>query len=417
VPIVLTQWVTTHRRISIVSGFGLLAALLVLRQLFSHLLPGIGMVDFSVYVAGGRAVLDGTSLYDLGVTTDGVPLPFTYPPFAALAFVPLALLGMAGASVLWTVLNLAGLAAVVWLTLGMLRVRRRGLPTACWTAAVLVLDPVLLNLVIGQINILITALVLLDFSRVLPSRWRGIALGIAAGIKLIPLIFIAYLLFTGRRAEAARAGLTFAGTIALGFVLLPSDSVRCWVQGTIFQSGRTLHSIAVNHSLPGFFARLLRTDVAPAWSWPLVVLAGVLGLALAVWTHRRGHDLVGLLVAAFTSLVVSPLTWPMHATWIVPGLLWLAYARWRRPGGLLPKVVLGLTVVWYVVPFYELAQGADRFQNTVAGNLVATFGGLLAKTLLMLVSVPFWLPRLRQDEPARPLAETAGRGLPDVPVT
>ncbi|HEY2062699.1 MAG TPA: glycosyltransferase 87 family protein [Amycolatopsis sp.] len=407
----LTQPITGKRRWApAAAGCVVVAALLALRLWLSGLIPGAWMADFSVYYAGGRAVLEGTPLYDLNFGTAEIPFPFTYSPFAALVFVPLTSLGPAGASVAWTVVNFASLAAAVWLTLGLLRVRRRGLLTAGWTVAVLVLDPVVLNLAVGQINIIVAALVLLDFSRVLPERWRGIALGIAAGVKLIPLIFIVYLACTGRGKTALRAGLSFAGTIAFGFLLLPSDSVRYWVHGVVFQSGRTLHSIAVNQSLPGFFARLAGTDVAPGWTWPVTVLAGVLGLALGVRAHRRGQELVGLLVVAFTSLVVSPIVWAMHAIWIVPGLLWLCHARWQRGRVLLPRVVFAVTVVLYLVPLYELVQGVDRYQNTVPGNLIATFGGVLAKTLLMLASVPFWLPRLRAESSPEPVPEPPGTG-------
>ena len=45
-------------------------------------------VDLDVYIAGGNALLDGTPLYDVRVAD----LPFTYPPFAGVLFIPLALL-------------------------------------------------------------------------------------------------------------------------------------------------------------------------------------------------------------------------------------------------------------------------------------------------------------------------------------
>ena len=44
--------------------------------------------DLDVYIAGGRAVLEGRPLYDVQVAG----LPFTYPPFAAVLFIPLTIL-------------------------------------------------------------------------------------------------------------------------------------------------------------------------------------------------------------------------------------------------------------------------------------------------------------------------------------
>jgi hypothetical protein len=59
-------------------------------------------MDLNVYRIGGRAWLDGVPLYgSLPATATGVRLPFTYPPFAAVVFSPLALipLGVAGLAV------------------------------------------------------------------------------------------------------------------------------------------------------------------------------------------------------------------------------------------------------------------------------------------------------------------------------
>ena len=52
---------------------------------------------------------------------------------------------------------------------------------------------------------MLLALVLVDLGYDL-GRWRGVAIGVAAGVKLTPLIFIPYLWLIGRR-RAAIAGL------------------------------------------------------------------------------------------------------------------------------------------------------------------------------------------------------------------
>jgi hypothetical protein len=74
-------------------------------------LRNLGMpIDLAVYRTGGRHVLDGIDLY---VLRSGGPVvgafgrsyelhsPFTYPPFAALLFVPLALLTAAVVAIGW----------------------------------------------------------------------------------------------------------------------------------------------------------------------------------------------------------------------------------------------------------------------------------------------------------------------------
>ncbi len=45
---------------------------------------------------------------------DGHELPFTYPPFAALAFIPLTLLGYSAANWLLTAVTIVSIAASLW---------------------------------------------------------------------------------------------------------------------------------------------------------------------------------------------------------------------------------------------------------------------------------------------------------------
>ncbi|MDP9167862.1 MAG: alpha-(1-2)-phosphatidylinositol mannosyltransferase, partial [Actinomycetota bacterium] len=67
-------------------------------------------IDIDVYRMGGRAWLDGTSLYSDGVlfkTEAGLGLPFTYPPLAAAVFSPFAVLSLPAASATITVITFA----------------------------------------------------------------------------------------------------------------------------------------------------------------------------------------------------------------------------------------------------------------------------------------------------------------------
>ena len=61
------------------------------------------------------------------------------------------------------------------------------------------------TLFLGQIELVLMALVAWDLLQ--PDRrwWKGVGVGVAAGIKLVPLIFIPYLLLTRRFRQAAVA--------------------------------------------------------------------------------------------------------------------------------------------------------------------------------------------------------------------
>ena len=81
--------------------------------------------------------------------------------------------------------------------------------------------------------------------------------GLAAAIKLTPLVFIPYLFLTRKfRAAAAVTG-TFLATIAAGFVLLHHDSRDFWLHGLFIQDGRTgFVGATENQSLRALTTRL-----------------------------------------------------------------------------------------------------------------------------------------------------------------
>ncbi|WET82512.1 glycosyltransferase 87 family protein [Amycolatopsis sp. QT-25] len=367
------------------------------------------MNDFAVYHAAGEAVLNGLSMYDVkahaGIVADS---QFAYPTFAALLIVPFSLFDRAVAEVLWNFTTAVLLGAILWMSFGMAGVMNRKARMTLVVTAMLpcyfLLDPVLVNFDLGQINMVVVALVLTDFSRSLPDRWRGFAIGVAAGIKLTPLIFVIYLVCIGRGRDALRAVAGMLLTIAIAFAVLPGDSRRYWFGGLFASSERLVSDFPalVNHSLSGLFSRLSGTSAVPGWAPFVTVPVGLLGLAAAVWAARRGQAMVGMLVVGFTALLVSPVTWPHHAIWLVPALAWLTFAAWRT-GTLLPRAIAVAVVAHSALALYDPVQrmeGDVALQTTPSGNLVASLGGLLGMIVLGLVTLPVWLRRLERPQPS-----------------
>ena len=123
-------------------------------------------VDIQVYLMGARH-LASAHLYSLYLP--GVQLPFTYPPFSTLFFWPLTLVPTGPAGVLWAGVNLAALGAIIAVTLLHVRPEQRGdAPGIPWVMVLMLLgpavliEPVMLDLSFGQINLVLTALVLVD---------------------------------------------------------------------------------------------------------------------------------------------------------------------------------------------------------------------------------------------------------------
>src|ERR1700739_4766448 len=129
------------------------------------------------------------------------------------------------------------------------------------------------------------ALIMWDLGQADRRWWKGAGVGIAAGIKLVPLIFIPYLLLTRRFRQAAVAAGTFAATAVLGAMVLPADSRAWWLEGRFLNSSRTgFPAWEGNQSLEGLITRLSGSIAAGRPLW--VVAVGVpliVGSVSDVW--------------------------------------------------------------------------------------------------------------------------------------
>jgi hypothetical protein len=337
----------------------------------------VSMVDLMVYRAEGWAVRTGGDLYSM-IWTES-KLPDTYPPIAALLFTPLTWLPVRLMRTLATAANLGLLVVVVHLSLRLIG-RPHRLPRAATTLAVAAVavwcEPVWATLRYGQINLLLTALVLWDLTRRADHRWAGAGIGIATGIKLTPALFAVFLalvgavqgwrrLRTGRPVwnpalhRAAVATGVFATTVLVAALALPHDSRAFWTRA-MFDTGRVGHAEeTADQSVRGVIARVLHTG-NPGAPWLVAaVVVGVLGLAVAVAAALAGDRLPAgrawaACACATTALLVSPVSWSHHWVWCVPMVLLLASeARRRRDpawgwGAALTGLLFCAFVLWWV---------------------------------------------------------------------
>jgi alpha-1,2-mannosyltransferase len=302
-------------------------------------------VDLNVYRQAGLIVRQMAPAYNrrLGSPLYGWPgiggLRFTYPPFAALVFTVLTLVSWPALPDLSVGANILALLAAIWVTLGALgyrtgRVRVGG--TLLIAGVVLWTEPVQRTLYLGQVELLLLALIMWDLCQPDQRWWKGAGVGVAAGLKLVPLIFIPYLLLTRRFRQAAVAAGTFAVTVGLGFAVLPADSRTWWLDGVFSRAGRAGFTGWVgNQSLQGTITRLAGSVAAgkPAWLAVAAVTLAV-GLAAATLLDRAGHQVAGVLACALTGLLVSPVSWDHHWVWIVPAITVLAVYGVRARGAL-----------------------------------------------------------------------------------
>ncbi|MCM1946638.1 glycosyltransferase 87 family protein [Streptomyces sp. G2] len=354
----------------------------------------VNMLDVMVYRAEAETLRAGDDLYAMRATSAN--LAMTYPPFAAVLFLPLTLVGVPLMRTLSTAGNLLLVLALVRLSLQLVGsalaspARRADLwRTTLWVAAAVVwCEPVWTTLRYGQINLLVAVAVLWDFTRREGSRWAGLGIGLATAVKLTPGLFVVLLLAAGlllwRRDRGMnqwlRTALTATGvflvtTLAM-VVALPADSKTFWTR-TLFETGRVGHAEeTANQSLSGVLARLMHTDAPGLWWLAAAVLLGGAAMALAIRAAVRGDRAVAVVVTAFTALMVSPISWSHHWVWCVP-LLILLYDRATRAWAVTGAVALAFAsfALWYVPhdpgrP--ELDQNAGQMLLSAVYPLTAT---------------------------------------------
>jgi alpha-1,2-mannosyltransferase len=307
-----------------------------------------GFKDLAVYQHGGQLVLDGLS--PVGARDPSTGLPFTYPPFAAVAMVPLALLPSWLAAAVWTAASVAALAAMIAMVL-----RAQARPAPGWLVALLAvgamaLEPVWQTLTFGQVNLVLMALVVVDL--VWPDRrWSGVLVGLAAGVKLTPLVFVLLLLLVGRRAAAGRALATFAGTVVVGFIGSPSSG-SYWTDRLVDPTRVGPPALAHNQSVDGALTRLLHGPPSTgAWiAIAVPVLVAVVVVGAGWW--RLGDRVLGTCLAALAMLLVSPVSWSHHWVWAVP----VALVLWERSRW----AAVAWTAVFVARPMVWLPYGRGR---------------------------------------------------------
>ncbi|HUY50543.1 MAG TPA: glycosyltransferase 87 family protein [Streptosporangiaceae bacterium] len=316
--------------LALAAAFGLYVATIVTHPL-GLMLAGF---DLRVYRGAGLVALhDASSLYSWQLVPGA---RFTYTPFAALLFAVATVFPWPAAMWLMAVSSLLALLATVWMTAGQLGwYGRRRLGLACAvTAAALWTEPVQRTLHVGQVELLLMALVVWDLGRPGGRRWQGAGIGLAAGVKLVPLIFIPYLLLTRRFRQAAVASAVFAGTVAIGWAALPQASAQWWLGPDFLAADRTgFIGFQANQSLRGLLTRLAGGVNAATPGWlALAAATAVAGLLAAALLHSAGRPVQGWVTCALTGLLVSPISWDHHWVWIAPALALLADTAVRARG-------------------------------------------------------------------------------------
>ena len=362
--------------------------------------PDQRLVDLDVYRSGGQAVLRGAPVYDF-LTQPPQLLPFTYPTFAVLLAVPLALLPWAAAQWAWTALIFIALTLVVRYSFAPLLIRIRSwapIMVGVLVALCAYAMPLRDQIRFGQVDLLLVALCVADVAPA-RTRWpRGLLVGLATAIKLVPGVFVIYFLVTGRRREAITAAVAAVAATLVTFVVLPADSADYWFRA-LFDSERLGSNTATtNQSIRGMLLRLYWPDAVTSLLWLVcAAIVAYFGFRSARRAWLAGDEIRGIAITGLIAVLVSPVAWIHHLAWLVVvfGAIVGDGRNWRR-------VALAAAVwLFYLleVPWWGITMLADHTGPRFLGRIVQDAYGLGALGLLVL---------LRSPRPRPPSAESDG---------
>ena len=309
----------------------LLVVSVAARLAWTYLAPnGANFVDLHVYVGGAAMIDHPGSLYHYVYAdqTPDFPLPFTYPPFAAVIFYPLHLLPFGLVAFCWTVGTMAALYGVVRISQRLLGVGAgEGHRLAMlWTGIAIWLEPLRSTFDYGQINVV---LALATLAAVFSTRWwlSGLLLGTAAGVKLTPAIGGLYFVGARRWGTAVFSGVVFLATVAVS-VLVVGDQTRYYFTDLIFKTDRVGPICTIfNQSWRGGICRIFGHDAgySPVVLIGIAVTAILSVLAWRAVSARSTEQLGPLLIIELFGLLLSPISWTHHWVWLVPLMIWLLH--------------------------------------------------------------------------------------------
>jgi len=372
-----------------------------------------GLFDLKVYYGALQYWTGGHGeIYDF--LRKGSKYGFTYPPFAALAMLPMGYLPWPVViTVSWLATAVVTLVLLAWLLDPVIArfgwTRWYALGVALALAAVF--EPLRETVNFGQVNMLLVALVVGDQVLLIGrgDRRGGVGIGLAAAIKLTPGLFVLYLLLARRYRAAGVAVLTAGTATVLAAAVAPDASMEFWTRALWDTDRIGQLSFISNQSWQGLVARL--DPLHPSTALWLALVAAT----LAVWAWRvraavrAGDELAGVALTGVAGALVSPVTWVHHLVWLLPALL-LLVRRGLVAAGRRRLWLLGLAGGLYVLLSSRLVWGYE-FHVTgwglLAGNAYVYASVLLLVLLPLGGDLPVPVPST-VDYPVPELSTVAG---------
>ncbi len=314
------------------SALPLLILSIAARFAWTYLAPhGANFVDLHVYVGGAATLTHPGTLYSYVYAdqTPDFPLPFTYPPFAAVVLYPLHFVPFGVLAFLWQVAIVVALYGVVRVSQRLIGVSANRRAAMLWTAVTIWIEPLRSNFDYGQINVF---LVLAVLWAVYTTRWwlSGTLVGSGCRRQVDP---------RGRGHLSAGRAPVVGGVVLAGGVPVHHRGVAVRRR----RSGPLLLHRPAGRRAPGRPHRHLVQSVLARRDLPHSRLRRRLRaagsgrdrrhgrVAVLAWRALDDSDVLGrLLVVELFGLLLSPISWTHHWVWLVPLMIWLIHGPLRE---------------------------------------------------------------------------------------
>ncbi|NTU46933.1 DUF2029 domain-containing protein [Candidatus Roizmanbacteria bacterium] len=324
---------------------------------------------------------------------------FTYPPSIFIFLIPFALVPSVIGAKIWLILSLICLLASFFLLFWQW-LPHRALAVQCFIIGLfLQLFPTLNTFEMGQNNIFVLffcVLALVISQRVKQNSYKlqiaaGVCIGIAGGLKLIPLIILVYFVLKKQWLSMGTAIIIFLamnfGSIVAGIPLRYSGEyiqiVHQFTAPAIGSWAYKTMAIQYDQSFYSFLTRYFHIDTQIKLTISYLIFVVLIALAVLRWFKKRedGELFSSLLVIGV--LIPKTLVWHHHLVLLYPALFFIMY-RFFSTRKLLYFILFGFLYFYlYITPFDM--EGNLRFFFNSSDVPIFTFHGLFVGLLMLWV--------------------------------
>ena len=362
----------------------MIVAIILWRQIVPlwQLVMNFRLNDFSVYLDGTKSALKGINPYQLRFFDR-----FNYSPAATLFFIPLTLIPENTSELIFTAISISSLLLSIKIIFELLKIK---IPFPLFLlvfALALKTYPSKLTLVLGQINLIILALIMGSYYfRAKPfEALSGIFLSLATIFKLTPAPLIIYFLFRKKWKTVLWFTVTVAFLTLLGISVFGWDLTYYYYFKTIPQlmnenTAATLNGTYMNQSITALLGKFgifggLNSVIRLGISLGLAIK--IINIIKVIKTKEKIQEFIlfwNLVVIIMLFLPVF--VWQHHYTILIPVWIVLA-AKFIKTKKMKDLAMSGLT--YFLLIFYI----KDPYLPSQLNPLLS--GHLLTSAMIFLV--------------------------------